>query len=172
VIIGGCRETTNQIKAVVVNEPVQTVKVAAIQCPSDLGAVEQNRQRLTALVREAAAGGAKIIVLPETAITGYISQDLRTNWHVQGRPLEAAFRGTDPAEAAENVPGPSTEYFCALAQELKIYLTIPLLERVGEAASKRSASPIAAAATGKSSMSAASTRFSKSSWAMRCVSQA
>jgi predicted amidohydrolase len=113
-------------------EPIQTVKVAAIQCSSDLGAVEQNRNKLTTLVREAAAGGAKIVVLPETAISGYVSQDLRTNWHVRGRPLEAAFRGIDPVTAAETVPGPATDHFCALAKELKIYLTIPLLERVGE----------------------------------------
>jgi predicted amidohydrolase len=108
-----------------------TVKVAAIQCSSDLGAVEKNRAKLTALVREASAAGAKIIVLPETAITGYVSQDLRLNWHVPGRPLEAAFRGRDPSTAAETVPGPSTEHFCSLAKELKVYLTIPLLERVG-----------------------------------------
>jgi predicted amidohydrolase len=108
------------------------VKVAAIQCSSDLGEVEQNREKLTNLIRQAAGGGAKIIVLPETAITGYVSQDLRTNWHVRGKPLEAIFRGRDPATAAETVPGPSTEHFCALASELQVYLTIPLLERVGE----------------------------------------
>jgi predicted amidohydrolase len=109
-----------------------TVKVAAIQCSSDLGAVEKNRAKLTALVREASAAGAKIIVLPETAITGYVSQDLRLNWHVPGRPLEAAFRGRDPSTAAETVPGPSTEHFCSLAKELKVYLTVPLVERVGD----------------------------------------
>jgi predicted amidohydrolase len=110
---------------------VSTVKVAAIQCSSDLGAVEDNRGKLTALVREAAANGAKIIVLPETSITGYLSQDLRINWHVRGRSLDAAFRGRDPAAFAEAVPGPSTNHFCSLAGELKVYLTIPLLERDG-----------------------------------------
>src|SRR5690242_19344452 len=76
-----------------------TVKVAAIQCSSDLGAVEANRDKLTDLVREAADNGAKIVVLPEAAITGYVSQDLKTNWHVHGRPLEAIFTGRDPATA-------------------------------------------------------------------------
>lgn len=109
------------------------VKVAAIQCSSDFGAVAENRRKLSSLVRQAAAEGAKIIVLPEAAITGYVSQDLRQNWHVHGRPLEAAFVGRDPAAAAEPVPGPSTEHFCALAKELRIYLTIPLIERVGDA---------------------------------------
>jgi len=111
----------------------RTVKVAAIQCSSDLGAVEENRARLTELIRQAAAQGAKIIVLPETAITGYLSQDLRENWHVAGRPLDAEFKGRDPAPFAETVPGPSTDHFCALAKELKIYLTIPLLETTADA---------------------------------------
>jgi predicted amidohydrolase len=121
-------------------EPPAKVKVAAIQCSSDLGDVAGNTKKLTALVREAAASGAKIIVLPETAITGYVSQDLRWNWHVAGRPIEKTFRGKDPLPFAETVPGPSTELFCALAKELKVYLTIPLLERVGDNPPTRSVS--------------------------------
>jgi predicted amidohydrolase len=105
-----------------------TVKVAAVQCSSDLGAVAQNTRKLTELIREAARNGTKIIVLPETAITGYLSQDLKTNWHVPGRPLDSDFSGLDPARFAEEVPGPSTKHFCALADELDVYLTIPLVE--------------------------------------------
>jgi len=125
-IAGGCRPDEQPVPSG--SSVVPTVTVAAIQCSSDLGAVEQNRQKLTALIREAASGGAKIIVLPEAAITGYVSQDLRDNWHVEGRPLEPAFHGRDPATAAETVPGPSTEHFCTLAKELGVYLTIPLVE--------------------------------------------
>jgi predicted amidohydrolase len=105
-----------------------TVKVAAVQCSSDLGAVEGNRRKLTKLVEEAAGNGAMIIVLPETAITGYLSQDLKTNWHLQGWPLATPFMGKDPAGFAEPVPGPSTRHFAALAKRLGIYLTVPLLE--------------------------------------------
>src|SRR4051794_29217675 len=75
----------------------KTVKVAAVQCPSDLGDVAGNTKRLTALVTEAAKAGAKIVVLPETAITGYLSQDLKTNWHVKGMPIDPRFTGKDPA---------------------------------------------------------------------------
>ncbi|HSQ58346.1 MAG TPA: carbon-nitrogen hydrolase family protein, partial [Gemmata sp.] len=78
--------------------------------------------------KEAAKNGAKFVVLPETAITGYVSQDLRTNWHVKGMPIEARFLGKDPKGFAEQVPGTSTKHFCALAKELGIYLTIPFLE--------------------------------------------
>jgi predicted amidohydrolase len=105
------------------------VKVAAIQCSSELGEVKVNVAKLTPLIREAAAAGARIVVLPETAITGYLSQDLKTNWRLFDRPIDADFRGQHPASSAEPVPGPSTDYFCKLAKELQIYLTIPLLER-------------------------------------------
>jgi len=106
----------------------KTVRVAAIQCSSDLGKVAENTTKLTALVKEAAANGAKIVVLPEAAITGYLSQDLKTNWHTAGRPIENVFEGLDPAPFAESVPGPSTKHFCALARKLGIYLTIPFVE--------------------------------------------
>jgi predicted amidohydrolase len=104
------------------------VKVAAVQCSSDLGDVDGNSRKLTTLVCQAAKSGAKIVVLPEAAITGYLSQDLRTNWHVAGKPIRPSFRGIDPSAFAETVPGPSTKTFAALAKELGIYLTIPLLE--------------------------------------------
>jgi predicted amidohydrolase len=108
---------------------VDTVRVAAVQAPSVLGDVEANRARLTALVEKAAAGGAKIVVLPETAVTGYLSQDLSTNWHVPGRPLDPAFsKGLDPAKYAEEVPGPSTTHFAALAARSKVWIAVPLLE--------------------------------------------
>lgn len=106
----------------------QTVKVAAVQCSSDLGDVKANRHKLTNLVIQAASNDAKIIVLPEAAITGYLSQDLRTNWQLDGWPIERAFAGKNPAAFAETVPGPSTEHFCALAKQLSVYVTIPLLE--------------------------------------------
>lgn len=105
-----------------------TVKVAAIQCSSDLGAVEQNRAKITKLVEEAAGKGAKFIVLPEAAITGYLSQDLRTNWRLPGWPIEPVFTGKEPRGFAEPVPGPSTKAFAALAKKLGVYITVPLVE--------------------------------------------
>jgi hypothetical protein len=49
-----------------------TVRVAAIQCPSRMGAVSENTSNLTALVRQAAGQGAKIVVTPECAVHGYM----------------------------------------------------------------------------------------------------
>jgi predicted amidohydrolase len=115
------------------NIGAKTVKVAAVQSPSVLGDVEENCARLTRLVEQAAGEGAKIIVLPEAAISGYVSQDLRTNWHLPNRPLERMFRGRDPLPVAETVPGPSTRQFAALAKRLGVYLTIPFVEQVPQA---------------------------------------
>lgn len=105
-----------------------TVKVAAIQCSSDLGAVEQNRAKLMKLTEEAATQGAKFVVLPEAAITGYLSQDLKTNWRLEGWPIEPGFFGKDPKQYAEKVPGPSTKAFGELAKKLGIYITVPFVE--------------------------------------------
>jgi predicted amidohydrolase len=106
-----------------------TVMVAAIQCPSDLGDVAGNLQRLEPLIVKAAGNGAKIVVLPEAAITGYLSQDLKTNWRLAGWPLEPSFAGKDPAAFAQRIPGPATEELGALAGRLGIYLTVPLVEK-------------------------------------------
>jgi predicted amidohydrolase len=107
----------------------KTVKVAAVQCPSGLGDIEANTRRLTKLIETAAAAGAKFVVLPETSISGYLSQDLKTNWHLPGWPIEKTFASKDPRPFAQTVPGPATEHFTALAKKLGIYLTIPLLEK-------------------------------------------
>src|SRR5215216_212654 len=88
--------TTSSLAADPTPPQPKTVRVAAVQCSSDLGKVAANTTKLTALIKEAAAKGAKIVVLPEAAITGYLSQDLKTNWAVSGRPLESEFKGLDP----------------------------------------------------------------------------
>ena len=105
-----------------------TVRVAAVQCVSFMGEPERNRSRLEQFVREAAGNGAKIVVLPETAITGYLSLDLKTTWQAEGREVTDGLNGISPDAVAETVPGPSTRGFGKLAKELGIYLTVPLLE--------------------------------------------
>ena len=106
----------------------KSVLVAAIQCHSRFGDPAGNREHLAELVRRAARKGARIVVLPETAVTGYLSADLKRTWQAGNRPVSAGLVGVSPAAAAETVPGPSTRMFARLADELDIYLTVPLLE--------------------------------------------
>ena len=105
-----------------------TVMTAAIQCASKFGDPAGNRKRIASLVTRAAQKGAKIVVLPETAITGYMSSDIKTAWHAPGRQLSEDLKGVDPKDAAEAVPGPSTKFFAPIADARGIYLTVPLLE--------------------------------------------
>jgi predicted amidohydrolase len=105
------------------------VRVASIQFPSRLGEREYNITGLSRLCEEAAQKGAKIIVLPETAITGYLSQDLKTNWKLPDRIISISFPDSiDPTNYAETYPGTSTDYFSALAKQLGVYITVPFLE--------------------------------------------
>eukprot|EP00656_Telonema_subtile_P021124 TRINITY_DN22165_c0_g1_i2.p1 TRINITY_DN22165_c0_g1~~TRINITY_DN22165_c0_g1_i2.p1 ORF type:complete len:382 (-),score=90.00 TRINITY_DN22165_c0_g1_i2:3-1148(-) len=103
------------------------VTVALVQCASTLGAVDANLDRLEGHIRAAAAQGAKMIVLPETAVTGYLSQDLRTNWGLPGRQQNFP-ANKDPREYAERRTGGSVRRMAALARELGAYITVPYLE--------------------------------------------
>lgn len=106
----------------------QTVKVAAVQFISEWGNAAENRKGLEPLIRAAAHNGAKIVVLPETAITGYMPLDLKQTWQCRDWKVTPGLTGVSPAEFAETVPGESTKAFGALAKELGIYLTVPFLE--------------------------------------------
>jgi N-carbamoylputrescine amidase len=91
------------------------VSVAAVQLACDWGA-DRNIARAEALVREAAAGGAQIILLPELFETPYfcIEQDAR---HLSlARPM------------AENR---AVRHFAAVARELGVVLPISFFERAG-----------------------------------------
>lgn len=53
-----------------------SIKVAAVEFNPELFEFERNVERACAAVEEAAANGAKLIVLPEAALSGYIYRDL------------------------------------------------------------------------------------------------
>ena len=50
---------------------MSTVRVAACQIDPQIGEVNANLERISTVVTEAAASGARFIVLPEAAVTGY-----------------------------------------------------------------------------------------------------
>ncbi len=91
------------------------VKVAGVQMEPKILEKARNLDRCIQFLREAANKGARLIVFPECALTGYCFSS-----------LEEAMPGGEP------IPGPSTEALAALCKELEVYAIVGLLERVGE----------------------------------------
>ncbi len=88
------------------------VRLAAVHLrPSQGNTPEEKRAQFIPLIEEAARQNADLVVLPET-LTYY-----RT--------------GLKFEQVAEPVPGPSTEYFGALAKRHNLYLVAGLVERAG-----------------------------------------
>ncbi|MCC5795509.1 MAG: carbon-nitrogen hydrolase [Chromatiales bacterium] len=86
------------------------VALVQMRCGTD---VQDNLGRALAATREAAAGGAELVCLPELFRSRYFCQSEDAAHFV----------------LAEPVPGPSTEAFAALAAELGITVVISLFER-------------------------------------------
>ena len=124
------RASSHQAVSAAASEPSpkrsETVRVAAVQCYSSMGKVTLNRRMLTDLIMQAAQKGAKIVVLPECAVQGYMEPNSDTKWCINADP-ERNEKSVE--DAAESVPGPSTHYFAALSQKLGIYLALPLIEQ-------------------------------------------
>jgi len=85
---------------------------AALQFEPRLGAKEENVARLAALAEEAAGHGARVIVMPEMAVTGYCWRD-----RAEITPL------------VETVPGPATDLFAEIARRRGCYIVVGLAER-------------------------------------------
>ena len=91
------------------------VTVAGIQFDPKIGLVRENRIRILGLIDEVAAQGAKLVVFPECALSGYVFDDM------------------DEARlASERVPGPSTQALAATCKELGVYAIVGMLEDAGE----------------------------------------
>jgi predicted amidohydrolase len=92
--------------------PPRPVRLATVHfMPHGGKSAEENRQMFAPLIADAAGQRADLIVLGETL-----------TYAGSGRSLE---------ESAEPVPGPTTEYFGALAQQHNLYIVVPLVERDG-----------------------------------------
>jgi len=85
---------------------------ALIQQPCS-PSVEDNRQRLAAAIADVAERGAQLVVLQELHNTPYFCQT----------------ESVDNFDLAEPVPGPSTEFFGALARKHEVVIVTSLFER-------------------------------------------
>lgn len=90
--------------------PARKVRLAAVHYAPAAGQNSAEKcQQFEPLVAKAAAGRADLVVLGETL-----------TWYNAGKPAE---------DCAEPIPGPSTEYFGALAKQHNLYIVAGLLER-------------------------------------------
>ncbi len=91
------------------------MRIAAVQMDVKILEKDRNLEKVLAQLEAAARGGAKIVVFPECALTGYCFSSREEAWPV-----------------AEAVPGPSTEKIAALAKKLDCTAVVGLLEREGD----------------------------------------
>jgi N-carbamoylputrescine amidase len=99
---------------VVISVPASTkdirrIKVAAVQTPNLDGQYQQAKEIAERLIIQAAEQGARIIVLPEFALVGYVYHD-------------------DIWDLAEPLDGPTTEWMQSLCKRYDIYLGTCILE--------------------------------------------
>ena len=92
-----------------------SLRIAAVQADPQLGAVAANLATLDARLREAARGGAELVIFPECMLTGYGFASRQ-----------------DANEHAEPIPGPSTARVAAACRELDVHAVFGMLERAGE----------------------------------------
>lgn len=110
------------------NETLSSVKVAVVQAASVLFDRDASLEKACGLVREAAANGAKLVLLPETFIPGYprgLSFGMVVGYREdEGRRVWQRFW-----ENAVEVPGPVTDALGDAAREAGVYLAIGVTER-------------------------------------------
>lgn len=92
-----------------------TWTIAAVQMDCRLGAVAFNLERVRERLREAARRGARLVVFPECALTGYCFTSKAEAW-----------------PHAEPLPGPSGDAIAEECARLGAFAVVGLLERDGD----------------------------------------
>jgi 5-aminopentanamidase len=90
-----------------------TWKIASVQMDCRLGDKGHNATEIQGRLREAAARGARLVVFPECALTGYCFASKEEAW-----------------EHAEPLPGPCSGVLAAVCRELGVWAIVGMLERV------------------------------------------
>jgi nitrilase len=106
------------------------VRAAVVQAGSVVFDRAATLEKLERLAREAARGGAQLIVFPEAFVSGY-PMGLNFGAVVGNRTAEGREQFRLYYESALDVPGPDTERLEALAGELNVHLVIGVVERDG-----------------------------------------
>jgi 5-aminopentanamidase len=91
------------------------MKIATVQMDVSLGQVDLNLSAIEVRLREAVSNGAKLVVFPECAVSGYCFES-----------LAEALPFTQP------IPGPATQHISAICAELDAFAVFGMLERDGD----------------------------------------
>jgi N-carbamoylputrescine amidase len=92
---------------------IRPLRVAGIQAQASLGQTDKNLAHFTPLIEQAAQQGAKLIVLPELAASGYSMSKLIWN-------------------SAERRDGPTVRWLQEVSKRLGVYVGIGFIEADGE----------------------------------------
>ena len=112
-IIGPMSTTAGSEEAAeTMKRPRGKIRVGGIQMSGTPSAWEENANKAERMIREAARVGAQIVLTPELALSGYPSPPKDQEELVRIH------------QTAEGVPGPTSERFCSLAEELGIYVLL------------------------------------------------
>ena len=85
------------------------IRLGGIQFSAKLGQKDFNLQKVMTMARQAAKGGAQIVMTPECALSGFMNTP-------------------EERDIAETIPGPATDQLASLAKELGIYLLVGMPE--------------------------------------------
>lgn len=92
-----------------------TVRIAAVQMEPKLGRIRENLPAILGRLREAAGAGAKLVIFPECALSGY------------------GFGSREEAlPHSETIPGPSTRAIADACRSLGVFCAYGMLERDGD----------------------------------------
>ena len=88
-----------------------TIRIAGVQMEPIIQDKDRNMARCLELIKTTAKEGARLIVFPEAALSGYVFSSLE-----------------EAISSAEPIPGLSTERILNSCRELKVYVIVGLLE--------------------------------------------
>ncbi len=105
--------------------PISKIIAAAVQAAPVFLDLDATLEKVTRLVKEAAAGGAGLVVFPEAFVPGY------PDWVWRSTPWSDQAWYERLYDEAVEVPGPATEALAAAARAASTYLSIGVNEREG-----------------------------------------
>ena len=114
------------VRSVPRGEPAaaRTFKAAAIQMYSRMGDTRANRDHMVELARKAALRGADVIVFPEAAATGYVSEDSE----IWTDPVRRPGEGRPLFGYAETLKGETVRALSSVARAMAVYIVVPFIE--------------------------------------------